>query len=140
MRNELKLVGVQLLDEEHQVVLDLINNLIDLISRVADSDCRPLVRIGLEKIESCITAHFKQEEDILASVNHPDLEMHRSIHRTICETVIAVRDRFDRWPTYSGAKELSHALRNTWVSHVNSVDTAYADYLATGPKTLRSTR
>jgi hemerythrin-like metal-binding protein len=138
MGNELRSVGVQLLDEEHQVVLELINNLVDLVSRVAESDCRPFVDRGLERIESCITGHFKHEEDILASVKYPDLEMHRAIHQSICETAIRIRSRFDRWPTYSGAKKLSHSLQATWISHVNNVDAAYADYLSTGPLTLRS--
>jgi hemerythrin-like metal-binding protein len=135
--NEINSVGIAALDDEHQRLVGLINDLFDTISDAGGSDTLPFLRKTLEGIASYTNVHFEHEESTLATAQYPDLEKHRLMHQAFQREFLKMRDRYMRWPTYSGAREILQFLRQWWVSHINRVDIAYAPYFGADSATLR---
>jgi diguanylate cyclase (GGDEF)-like protein/hemerythrin-like metal-binding protein len=83
--------GNRLIDEEHRLLLDLANELLDLtLSRSEKAQVKALV----ERLFDHIDTHFADEERVLAELGYPDLAAHRQIHMNLAAEAAAMRDRF----------------------------------------------
>ena len=126
--SEINSVGLEQLDAEHQHLVELINRVFDLVSEASGSDNLPFARRILNDIVEYTNVHFEHEEKVLASVQYPDLKKHQAVHQALRNRMLEMQKLFDRWPTYSGAREVLRFLREWWTSHINRTDAAYAAY------------
>lgn len=85
------LCGHPLIDEEHRVLFDLANALIE--SAFRQNDNPQAFRDALTKLLAHIRKHFADEEAILAKYDYVDLAMHEQAHKRLLEHAQLLRDR-----------------------------------------------
>ena len=78
--NDSFVVGHYLIDQEHRIFLDLINDLAEKVARRTDE--RTLRRLA-NGIGRYAAFHFESEEAIMAGVGYPDLAQHRALHQSL---------------------------------------------------------
>lgn len=91
-------IGLEFLDNDHKQLLRIMQDVESAVSREDFQECSK----HLVRLESEARAHFKREEEYLASVNYPDLEDHVKYHnelieqadvmRRICEGILTKHD------------------------------------------------
>lgn len=122
-------VGVEELDNDHRVLIDLTNQL-------ASADARHdhiTLEAVLDELVDYTILHFEREERIMERAGFPGLDGHRRVHADLAEQVFAIRRRL----VSSSRNELGDevlAFLGRWLrEHILKTDALYAPFLATGP-------
>lgn len=115
-------VGNADLDEDHKILLDLVN-------QIHQSYAKGIGRRGLETVLELLTeytdGHFEREEAFMESLGYPGLEEHRSAHKVFRDDVQGLRHRLGRDDPAVVCKELIGLLNNWWRFHILEADMAY---------------
>ncbi len=118
-------VGIQEIDEQHKVLVDLINQLHDAIihHHGADVSCEIMDRLcDYTKI------HFAVEESILRILDYPDYADHKTHHEMLLTQVQELRHKMET-EDHSISFELLHFLKKWLTIHIMEEDTAYVEHL-----------
>ena len=118
-------VKVRALDDDHKMILDLINQLHEVYA----------ANKGLDDIENVFAVlmtytegHFTREEDLMARAHFPGMESHVAGHREIKKELDVLHKRF-----LAGEKavmlDLLAFLNNWWHFHILEEDHAYVGAL-----------
>ena len=119
-------VGVTMLDEQHERIVDVINLLL--------SDSQATVRSEtiselLNRLTSYSRGHFREEERLLEEHGYPELARQKEEHKTyrikvvaFCQDTTAHQD--------SVPADLLQFLRDWWLSHILESDMQYRSFLA----------
>ena len=100
-------IGVDVIDKEHQRLFQIINKLFSF--REEDKDNQWVCQEGIKYFKGHAVKHFADEEDYMKSIGYPELERHRSIHRSFREnTLPALEEEMER--TGYSADALNHFL------------------------------
>ncbi len=118
-------VGVQIVDEQHQKLLNMVNSLYESLQSGRDKDY--LKRLLYDLID--YTAyHFKTEEDLFDKYQYPESDIHKKIHEKLVKKVLDFKERVD-----SGEALISHDLMNflkEWlVNHICITDKKFGSFL-----------
>jgi diguanylate cyclase (GGDEF)-like protein/hemerythrin-like metal-binding protein len=116
------LVGVALIDEQHRMMVDLLNKL-----NAAFRNAQPIAlttRLFDELVNySCF--HFETENRLMELHDYPDQLAHRQAHQQLLEEAIYLRNKFIR----GGEVLVTQSLKD-WVNlHILRFDGALGDYL-----------
>ncbi|WP_306606795.1 bacteriohemerythrin [Azonexus sp.] len=118
-------VGDLHIDEQHQILIDTINQ---LASAEGQND-RAMVAMIIDELVSYAAFHFEYEEKLMEDCGYPDLEMHRNVHLGFVNWVSAVREEFIyRRRTQFGERILNY-LRDWLRDHILGEDQCYRPYL-----------
>ena len=111
-------VGVASMDDEHQEMIELIN---DTYAKL-DSDS------GVDEIEAClgdifstISMHFALEEKIMRQAKYAEYEAHKDDHEDLLDQMRDLMDDFVADPA-TGAGALSKSLSDWFGGHFSSFD------------------
>jgi len=75
-------VGVAKIDEQHQELFDLLNDLQDALGRGWNQD---KIREIFDLLEEHTLTHFAEEEKLMALFNYPEQDSHVLQHRDLIE-------------------------------------------------------
>ncbi len=118
--------GVPRFDEEHKVLVGLINGLYEAIR--SDRDHVDLEGI-LDELLSYTESHFRNEEALMEEHAYPHLDEHRSAHEDLTLKVREMRSRMGE-----GEPDLPlalYALLRDWLlNHVVIKDKQYGEFFA----------
>jgi hemerythrin len=127
--NERYSVGVRILDQHHQHLAGLINQL----SEQKDDNIRS------EKTVDILTAlvnyaeyHFRHEEDLMAAAAYHELDAHRQEHQHFCEVI--AETCYGATLGIIGVKELFAYLTRWWKNHILLEDMKYKSVLTLQPE------
>jgi len=138
-------LGIDLMDAEHQSLVDGINQLAARFTvdpaqaaeplEVADGDTPPSPSVNhvalitaLEVLAEQAREHFKHEEALMRAIDYPELASHRSEHALLlAEYIEMVRD-LDRQSLIHLESETVQSLHHWLVGHMVGADKDYADY------------
>ena len=128
-------LGEEHLDEQHRIIFALLNRLYDYLGNgnaPQEND-----RLLLE-LRDHVNTLFNYEEDLLVSINYPELEKHKSMHRYF----VSQLDEFKHcdgkgWATLNSSLLLF--LRDWLLNHILQEDWKYRDYLQPAPHIGRYT-
>ncbi len=138
-------LGIDLMDAEHQSLVDGINQLAARFTvdpaqaaepvGVAGGDTPPDPSVNhvalitaLEVLAEQAREHFKHEETLMRAIDYPELASHRSEHALLlAEYIEMVRD-LDRQTLIHLDSETLQSLHHWLVSHMVGADKDYADY------------
>lgn len=124
-------VGVALLDQQHQHMFRMINDLVDIIHGVPDAK---RVTELLDAIVRYKRAHFATEEEYFRQFNYEGAEEHIAEHRKFDEALTGLKERY-AGDTFGLAFELIDFLEDWLVQHLLHTDQKYkACFLAHGLK------
>ena len=116
-------VGVTKLDEHHQHLAHLINQLYDCIPNSSESE--KVVDILSALIEYA-RYHFSHEEGYMEAHDFPQFEQHRIEHIQFCEVV--AETCYGATIGIIGLDELHKYLTNWWTNHILYEDMLYKPF------------
>jgi hemerythrin len=119
-------IGVDAMNSEHKVLLAIMNKLYDRNEAKAD---RAELKALLKELGDYTVKHFTDEEAYLLSIQFPELEKHKLIHKSLLEKFAAHMTEFNK----SGVLEESFfGFLKMWLSaHIQGIDMKYGDYAKT---------
>jgi hemerythrin len=117
-------VGVVEIDDQHKVLIDLINR---LFLSALNRDHKSAVSEILDLLIDYTRTHFSREEELLGESSYPVLSDHQLQHRLFAEKieVVAVRYRDGKIVTFELINFLKHWLKE----HILGADMGYSAYL-----------
>ena len=120
-------VGFGPLDDQHKVLVDMINELFQACKEgviQADMVFLQIIKRALDYAET----HFADEEEYLSEANYPHLNEQKEQHEAFVEEVQKTIEEFEAEkiePIY-----LARYLKNWLLNHIAVYDKRYAPYLA----------
>lgn len=118
-------VGVPRMDDQHRVLLRLINRVADLGASGASGSA---IRTILGQLVEYTRFHFADEEKLMETHGFPGLAGHHEIHeRFVAEAVEMVRRLGDGESFDAG--ELLRVLRDWLVRHIQGTDKVYGEHV-----------
>jgi hemerythrin len=122
---EIYQTGIVTLDEEHQGLVELINQLCEAIREKRGKDVLGEV---LTALLDYTEHHFQHEEELMRQYGFPGLEEHQQIHQLLRDTVQEINAK-NVAGSEKLAQELYKFLRGWLLGHIVEVDKKYGAYL-----------
>jgi hemerythrin-like metal-binding protein len=123
--NERYSVGVKTLDDQHNVLFGILNDLYDAMKKgQAQTVTGPL----LHKLADYTGRHFASEEAMMASARFAGLTEHCAKHRELIKQVEAYIARFERGDVMLSI-DLFNFLRDWLTTHISKEDKNYGPCL-----------
>lgn len=119
-------VGVDELDEQHKVLLDLTNQ---LHRGMANGLRREVLKEVLLSLSGYAELHFEREECLMRMHGYPDLEEHALEHQKMRAEVAAWLERVSQAESVDG-DELTTFLDHWLTGHIRGADQRYAPHMA----------
>jgi len=124
-------VGVDSIDDDHKILIKLINELDEAID--AD-DSHELVIYVLNGLADYTQYHFAREEGLMAACRYPGFARHCKEHRDIRKQVMRFRESFNNNIIGGDDRKLLEFVRGWLSGHILGSDMAYAPYLRPSKK------
>jgi hemerythrin-like metal-binding protein len=125
--NDRYAVGIQHIDDQHRVLLRLINNLYRDYSG-EDAGTNPRFNLAVYGLINYIKYHFAGEEHILVRMKYPDYAAHKGQHDEFVRELLERMDNLGRRRAAS-PKNLIRYIRDWMVTHITLIDKKYATYV-----------
>ncbi len=113
--------GNQIIDGQHRKLFDTSNQLIKLALENDDHDA---LLLQLNLVLDAIVEHFADEEVILAELEYPGLEQHKSMHHALLRKAAVLRKEVEK-----GDKPVGHLLEyiayDVLAKHILDADRGY---------------
>ena len=118
-------IGIGLIDNQHKIIFDLINDLGNALDAMAD---KKIVDTLLDVIENYVFRHFEAEEELIAP--HQGAMEHTLEHYGLIKEFRKFRLSFRN---RNGGKSLAHDFLDQWfVRHITEHDLPFFQRIATG--------
>lgn len=118
-------LGNQHIDEQHQILIDTINQ---LASAESQND-RPTISMIIDELVSYTAFHFQFEEQLIEAAGYPELDKHRRIHRDFVEWVTGVREDFVYHRRERIGEQILSFLRDWLRDHILGEDQRYRPFI-----------
>lgn len=118
-------VGNIHIDEQHQILIDTINQ---LASAESQND-RPVLSMIIDELVSYAAFHFQFEEQLMEAAGYPDLENHRRIHQGFVNWVTNVREDFNYHRRAQFGERILTFLRDWLRNHILGDDQQYRPFI-----------
>ena len=125
------LIGDEKIDEQHQTIVRLINQLIDEKNISVDSN---EFHALLDELVKYAYGHLTYEEGLLYDIGYPDLGEHKSLHEDYL-TQFSDYSRETLWHDQGTPERMLNYLIDWWNNHILVEDMKYKPFL---PKTKTS--
>ncbi len=117
-------VGIQELDEQHKILVGLLNQLHEAIEEHhGSSEARKI----LEQLAEYTRVHFAVEESLMRVLEYPDYEEHKQQHENLIAQVDDLRAKLDAG-SHAITFELLHFLKGWLTKHILDSDKHYAPH------------
>ncbi|WP_373975010.1 bacteriohemerythrin [Chitinibacter sp. SCUT-21] len=121
--NESLSVGIQEIDEQHKVLVNLLNELHDAIRHHHGRDASIEV---LQRLADYTRIHFTVEESLMRILGYPEYEAHKAHHEDLISQMNDLQARLNKGEAVSF--ELLHFLRNWLTNHIMEGDQRYVEH------------
>ncbi len=118
-------VGVPLLDADHKIFIDIINEL-EQCARYPGR--RDAARDALGRLVEYARYHFEREEKVMAACGYPGIEDHHHEHEEFARYMGEVARRFDTDRDAAALDEVLDFLGGWLTHHILIQDMAYRPY------------
>lgn len=119
-------VGDNRLDNEHMVLIEVINQLV-----IADNRRdRHILEMTIDELISYASFHFRHEEEYMARAGYPGRDDHIGQHRAFTNKMLRVRDSFLTHRRMAVGDEILIFLRHWLTQHILIEDMAYRRFIA----------
>jgi len=113
-------VGVSQMDQEHQRLVDLINN---LHAGMREGRGKEAVGAILGELIDYTKTHFEHEEALMQRAGYEDLPKQKEAHRKLVEQVLATQEKFRRGEALG--QEVMNFLKDWLLNHIQGMDRLY---------------
>lgn len=116
--------GNRIIDDEHRVLLELSNSLLDLsLSENSGAELMP----GMESLLEHVASHFSDEERILSELGYPGVVTHAHLHRDLVQKSIELAARVNAGAC-SAAELFDFLVNQVVVGHMIKADSVFFEY------------
>jgi hemerythrin len=119
-------VGSSVLDSDHRILIDLLNQLHDATET---GQSREVVGSVLGVLAEYVEHHFRREEVMMAAVGVPDIEAHRRQHHALEARVAALRDRYQAGERGALDEDVVMLLKRWLTEHIMVLDKSYRPWM-----------
>ena len=116
-------VGVHVIDADHKMIIDLINQLADEVDGNHDAD---IVGSVLSALYDYTDFHFCREEALMEACGYEALPQHRKVHDALRGRVREIRDLHAANPTMILDEDLMEFMTEWLIKHIMGHDKNYA--------------
>jgi len=125
-------VHVDVLDEQHRKLFDIVNDLIDEIE-MGSNHLLPVIRDLVEYL----SVHFKQESIVMMESNYPGFMQHSREHREFTDKVQAFLQEYENEDAELGLKMI--VFLKEWIfNHTTRLDVEYGHHLKDNAEKLKT--
>ncbi len=117
-------VGIEEIDEQHKVLMGLVNQMHDAIKNRQGNEA---VAAVLEELADYTRIHFSVEESLMRILHYPDYEEHRARHAVLINQLAEIRDKLEDGNAAVGF-ELMHFLKIWLTKHIGEEDNKYSEF------------
>lgn len=118
-------VNIELFDEQHKVLVGLINKLYDSVK--AGQVISVLESISTELVNYTVT-HFKSEEALFQEHGYPEFEQHKKEHEEFTKYVTELKDNLNYGKAFDFPELIKYLMR--WLyEHILVTDKKYSVFL-----------
>lgn len=121
-------VGIQEIDEQHKILVDLLNQLYGAIITRTDSS---VIGDILDELTEYTIIHFAVEESLMRILDYPDYVEHKKQHEELANQVVDLKNKFKKNEVSIGM-EMLNFLRNWLTKHILVEDKRYAPFMVAG--------
>jgi hemerythrin len=124
-------VGVDIIDNQHKELLNLINNAINHCTgdKAAEWDYfNRIMRMGIENIRH----HFSTEEAVMLKMNYPQLAEHQAEHAGMLSQIAELIAEIESGKRELDLLKIAFFIRDWILSHIPSFDKNAAEYFRKG--------
>ncbi|MCU7830839.1 MAG: bacteriohemerythrin [Candidatus Thiodiazotropha sp. (ex Myrtea sp. 'scaly one' KF741663)] len=118
-------VGIAVIDEEHQKLLTLINN---LQTAVLYPTGESFERQALSELVDYTKYHFEREEKLMQDNGYPEYEQHKQQHEEMIAKVSVFLSKYEN-DRESTVDELTSFLKTWLIDHIAGTDQRYSQFL-----------
>ena len=116
-------VGVAVLDDDHQLLMQLVSHGMHL----ADTDDgRAKAGFILRELHAYSKSHFEREEVVMAACNYPELANHRQVHQMLLRQLERMLTDYEQGQLRTA--DVTGFLGSWWDDHVRILDRAMVPY------------
>jgi hemerythrin len=116
-------VGVSEMDDQHKMLVEKINSLIDTLENGDSSK----VLSSFGELAGFVIQHFEDEEKLMESHGFPGLEGHKLIHKNLLDQVGGFKAEIESGDLDS--KKLVNFLKFWLSSHIMGIDSKYGEHI-----------
>lgn len=118
-------IGIESIDLQHMELFNMVENLLEII-RAEKSDIQQECNRAIDFLKDYVVRHFEDEEAYLESVNYPDIEAHKLIHKGFVNTVLSYEKKMkESGYDMADVKQFSGMLTTWLIYHVAGEDRRY---------------
>lgn len=119
-------VGVEALDNDHIILMSLMNHIDDAKRHGSDETA---VGTVVRALIRCARQHFRREEALMAARGFPEREPHINEHRLIEQQLEELHDAYERTPDPEISREIMELIHFWLGRHILKIDMRYRPYL-----------
>jgi len=116
-------VGVPVLDEDHKVLISLVNRFLEAFETTPSFMITNLFR----DLERYTVFHFDREEEFMAKCGYEGLEEHKRQHAALCETLQGFSEKMIRLMSDEEKNEFKNFLHTWLYEHILGEDFKYRE-------------
>ncbi len=117
-------VGVKKFDEQHKILISIINELHQSLSEGRTNDVMSKI---LEKLLDYTIEHFAEEEKYFIKYDYPETTDHKEKHTKLIDEVVHLKNKLDEGDITISYETMSF-LQNWLVEHVLQADMKYKNF------------
>jgi hemerythrin len=117
-------VGIDEIDAQHQVLVDLVNEMHEAIHARHGSEA---VQDVLGKLADYTKIHFAVEESLMRILGYPGYEEHKAQHEELIHSMVDLQHKVETGKTAIGF-ELMHFLKIWLTKHIMESDQQYSHF------------
>lgn len=114
--------GLPRIDSQHK-------QLFDLAATFAGNGDQIRVMKSLVMLSNYAKVHLRDEEEMLASLNYPELETHKRLHAEFKEMLIKLLDNARQLSLDEIAKEVQYLIYGWFYNHIMQADVEYVPWV-----------
>lgn len=89
-------VGIEIIDQQHKKLVDLINE-IEELNKYDHIDVKQVSAI-IHELKKYTQTHFSEEEKVMERHGYIELNRHKKLHRSFIEKVELFEEKFEKGP------------------------------------------
>ena len=118
--------GVAKIDEQHQELIDRINELKTMGAQVFSKE---EIQKTLDLLGEYVIKHFADEEQLQNQSNYPKYEMHKELHKNFVKEFLKMQEEFaSNGSSLKFSLELTQVVINWLIKHIKMADVEFGRY------------
>ncbi|MDO8605326.1 MAG: bacteriohemerythrin [Phaeospirillum sp.] len=119
-------VGNTLLDSDHRIIFDLLDQLHDAMET---GQSRDVIGSVVSVLAEYVQHHFRREEAIMRASGFPELDRHREEHLDLERRVIELRNRYQAGERGVLGEDVVDLLKKWLTGHILVSDNSYRPWV-----------